>query len=242
MTKKPFLLGCATVRLQAGAAILPAVPVGAAIPVFDTANYAQNLLQAARALEGINNQIRSLQNEAAILQAMARNLERIDFPELGRITSALERVDGLMAKAQGIGFGIDRLDERLRQAFPGEVDEAFRSDRRVAEARERLDAAMDGYLHSMRVQAEVAGNVKADAALLADLVARSQSASGSLQATQATNQLIALGAKQQMQLQALMAAEFRSQSIERARRAQSEIEARSAARRFLGSGKAYTPR
>ena len=39
----------------------PAAPV-AAIPVFDASNYAQNLLQAARALEQINRQIESLQN------------------------------------------------------------------------------------------------------------------------------------------------------------------------------------
>lgn len=71
---------------------LPASPA-AAIPVFDSTNYAQNLLQAARALEQINHQIASLQNEAAMLQNMARNLERIDFPQLERLNSAIQRID-----------------------------------------------------------------------------------------------------------------------------------------------------
>lgn len=223
------------------ACLLPAAPA-AAIPVFDATNYAQNLLQAARALEQINHQVQSLQNEASMLQAMARNLKRVDFPELQRINSAMQRIDLLMGQAQGIDFRVDRLDERIRALFPGAVDDAARTDRRVADARARLDGAMAGFRHSMGVQAQVVENVQTDAALLTELVERSQGAVGSLQAQQATNQLLALGTKQQLQLQTLMASEFRSQALERARRAQAEIDARAAGRRFLGTGKAYTPR
>lgn len=97
---------------------LPAAPA-AAIPVFDAGNYAQNVLQAARALEQIDHQIRSLQNEAQMIQAMTRNLERIDFPELARIKAAIERIDGLMGQAQAIDYRVDRLDEQIRALFPG---------------------------------------------------------------------------------------------------------------------------
>jgi conjugal transfer/entry exclusion protein len=38
-----------------------------------------------------------------------------------------------------------------------------------------------------------------------------------------------------------MAAQFREQSLESARRGQVEREARDATRRFLGNGRAYTP-
>jgi P-type conjugative transfer protein TrbJ len=51
-------------------AVLP-VPASAQMPVFDSTNYAQNLLQAARALEQINHQVSSLQNEAAISRPWA---------------------------------------------------------------------------------------------------------------------------------------------------------------------------
>jgi P-type conjugative transfer protein TrbJ len=227
--------------LCAGAAIiLPASPA-AAIPVFDATNYAQNLLQAARALEQINQQVQSLQNETAMLRNMARNLERIDFPQLERITSSIRQVDQLMGQARGIDFNVDRLDERFRSMFPGAADDALGSDRRVADARARLDGALEGFRHSMSVQAQVVGNVREDAGLLAELAERSQGAGGALQAQQATNQLLALSTKQQLQLQNLMAAEFRSLGLERARAAQAEVEARAAARRFLGSGRAYTP-
>lgn len=93
----------------------------------------------------------------------------------------------------------------------------------------------------MTVQAQVAGNVREDAGLLAELVGRSQGAEGALQAQQAAGQLMALGVKQQLQLQELMAAEYRGTALERARQAQAEAEGRAATRRFLGSGSAYGP-
>ncbi|HWV53481.1 MAG TPA: P-type conjugative transfer protein TrbJ, partial [Pseudorhodoplanes sp.] len=73
------------------------------------------------------------------------------------------------------------------------------------------------------------------------IVAKSQGAEGALQAQQATNQLLALTAKQQLQVQNLMAAQFRAEAAEAARRAQAEAEGRLATRKFLGSGSAYTP-
>lgn len=242
LMSRAIIVAAGTALSTAGILTVPVAPAAAAMPVFDPSNYAQNLLQAARALEQINNQIQSHQNEAAMLQKMGRNLERIDFPQLERVKAALQRVEGLMGQAQAIDFRVDRLDERIRTLFPGAVDNALRTDRRLADARARIDAAAAGFRHSMSVQAQVVENVREDAALLAELVERSQGAVGSLQAAQATNQLLALSTKQQFQLQTLMAAEFRSLGLERARRAQAEGEARAAARRFLGSGRAYTPR
>ena len=76
---------------------------------------------------------------------------------------------------------------------------------------------------------------------LAQIVAKSQDAEGSLQVSQATNQLLALTAKQQFQLQHMMAAQFRSEAVEQSRRATQAAEARAATKKFLGSGSAYTP-
>ena len=237
---KMMALACATALSVGGALVMPATPA-AAIPVFDATNYTQNILQAARALEQINHQIQSLQNEATMLQNMARNLERIDFPQLQRISSSLKAVDQLMGEAQGIGFKVNELEQKFRTMFPGSVDRALKNDTRAAEAKARLDSAFEGFRHSMTVQAEVISNIREDAQLLSELSKRSEGAVGSLQVSQATNQLIALSTKQQLQLQTMMAAEFREASTERARRAQAEAEARAATKRFLGSGKAYSP-
>ena len=101
---------------------------------------------------------------------------------------------------------------------------------------------MAAFRQTMGVQNQIVENVRYDAEVLRDIVARSQGAEGSLQAQQATNQLLALTAKQQLQIQNLMAAQFRTEAIAQTRRGQIEREARESTRRFLGDGRAYTPR
>src|SRR4051794_38902322 len=156
-------------------AVLP-VPASAQMAVFDSTNYAQNLLQAARALEQINNQIKSLQNEATMLQNMARNLERIDFPQLTKINSALQQVDGLMSQAKGIDFKVDQLEQQFLAMFPHDVNGALKSAQPVADAKSRLNTAMNSFRHSMAVQSQVVSNIRDDAQLLNELVGRSQDA------------------------------------------------------------------
>src|SRR3546814_11136588 len=82
--------------------------------VFDPSNYSQNLLTAARTLEQITNQVRSLQNEARMLTNQAKNLARIDFPELQELTTKLAAIDRLMGQAQG-KIGRESCRERVWQ-------------------------------------------------------------------------------------------------------------------------------
>ncbi len=212
-----------------------------AIVVFDPSNYAQNILTAARALSQVNNQIRSLQNEATMLINQAKNLSRIEFPQLQAMTQTLQQIDRLMGQAQAIRFQVSGLDQQFSRLFPNDFGQAMRTDQLVTAARTRLDASMDAFRQTMTVQAQVVENVSNDAQTLSDIVSRSQSAEGALQATQATNQLLALAAKQQFQLQNLIAAQYRADATEAARRVQAEQEARVATRKFLGTGRAYTP-
>ena len=221
---------------------MSATPARAQFTVFDPSNYSQNLLTAARTLQQINNQIQSLQNEANMLINQAKNLTRIDFPELQALKQTLQQVDELMGQAQGIQFRVSGLDQQFRQLFPQSFSSALRTNDQVIAARTRLDTAMSAYQHTMTVQAQVAENVASDSQTLASLVAKSQGAEGSLQVSQATNQLLALTAKQQFQIQTMMAAQYRAETIERARQAQAQIDAQAATRKFLGSGSAYTPR
>jgi len=234
------LLGCSAAG-SIGVALTTSTPAHA-IPVFDASNYAQNVLTAARTLQQINQQIQQLQNEAQMLTNMGRHLSRIDFPQLQQLQQRLQQIDRLMGQAQGLDFRVDQLDERFRRLFPQDFEQALRSDQRVANARSRLDAAMSQFRQSMGVQSQIVDNVRDDAEVLRAIVGRSQGAEGALQAQQATNQLLALTAKQQLQIQNLLAAQFRGEGIEQARRAQSEREGREMTRRFLGDGKAYTPR
>ncbi|WP_070157808.1 P-type conjugative transfer protein TrbJ [Sphingobium phenoxybenzoativorans] len=236
----------AVMGLAAGASlgmalIVPATPARAFV-VFDPSNYAQNLLTAARALNQINNQIKSLQNETMMLGHMAKNLTRIDFPQLRQITQSLEQIDHLMGEAQSIGFRMEHVDEQYRSLFPAGIDSNAGTASHVTQARARLSSAMAAFKQTMEVQGRVVENVESDGKLLAAMVAKSQDAEGALQVAQATNQLLALTAKQQFQIQAMMAAQYRAESIEKSRRAQAEADAQAATRKFLGSGTAYTPR
>ncbi len=233
------------VRALLAATLVPmavvAVPPAYAVPVFDSANYSQNLLTAARTLQQINQQIQSLQNEAQGLANQQKHLSKIDFPQMAALQQRLQQIDRLMGQAQGIDFRVDGLEEQFRAAFPANFEHLARRDSRIAAAKQRLDAAMTAFRQTMGVQSGIVGNVREDAEALKAIVEKSQGAEGSLQAAQATNQLLAIAAKQQFQIQQLMAAQFREQTLERARRGQIEREARESARRFLGDGKAWTP-
>ncbi|RYG23318.1 MAG: P-type conjugative transfer protein TrbJ [Burkholderiales bacterium] len=202
--------------------------------VFDPSNYAQNLLTAARSLQQINNQIQSLQNQA-------RNLKRVEFPEVQQITSTLRQIDALMGRANGVTFRLDESNQQLARLFPEAFNSALTTNQQVADANARLDASRAAYKQTMSIQSRIAQSVHDDAETLGLLVDRSQNAEGSLAATQATNQLIALTAKQQFQIQTLMTAQYRAQAIEDARRVQSEVDGRARTAKFLGSGSAYTP-
>ncbi len=111
-------------RMSLAALVAASLAIGlpqaghAAWPVFDATNYGQNVLQAARALEQINNQIQQLQNQAVMLQNMARNLQRLDFSSLGQLQGALNRIDGLMMQADGLSFDLSQLEGQWRQQYP----------------------------------------------------------------------------------------------------------------------------
>ena len=63
----------AALLLGTGIASFP-VPAVAQLTVYDPTNLTQNVLSAARALQQINNQVRSLQNEAQSILNQAQSL------------------------------------------------------------------------------------------------------------------------------------------------------------------------
>jgi len=231
------------VTLAAGLALtLPAnEAMAGGWPVFDASNFAQNVLQAARALEQINNQIQSLQNEAVMLQNMAKDLTKLDMSSLDGITGDLQRISGLMSQAHGISFDVQATQTLFDRSFPTKEGEGTTIPAIVSEAGQRWQLAMQAFRQSITMQSAIAETVQADTAKLGSLVDASQGAVGNLQVSQATNQLLALSIKQQLQIENLMAADARATSLDQARRAQSEESGKATFTRFLGDGNAYTP-
>ncbi|QOL13447.1 P-type conjugative transfer protein TrbJ [Dickeya dianthicola] len=213
----------------------------AAITVFDPSNFVQNTLTAARTLEQINNQINQLQNEAQMLMNQARNLASLPFNVVNQLRSTLATTERLIAQAQGLAYDVQSMDATFARLYPEQYAATISGDQMAKDARERWQNTLNGLHTSMQMQAQVSQNLSSDESVLADLVSQSQSAEGALQAQQATNQLLALQAKQSIQAQQLQITQDRAASLELARQAAATERAREVRRRFLGTGTPYTP-
>jgi len=219
-----------------------ALPCAAQVAVVDGANLAQNVLQAARSLEQINNQIQALQNQAAMLQNMGRNLTSLNYSSLTGITGDLQQIGNLINQAQGISFNVQSVESMYTHYYPQSYGSGANIPQLVSDAQTRWQTARSAFQQTMLVQSQIAQTVQSDTAKLVGLVNASQGAVGSLQAQQATNQLLALAIKQQLQIQTLLATQGRSQALNEANEAEAEEEGRAALQTFLGSPNAYTPK
>lgn len=236
------LLAGAMFALPVGLTVSPiaAPPASAQITVFDPTNYSQNILQAARALEQINNQITQLQNEAQMLINQARNLASLPHSSLSELQASVQRTQALLNEAQRIAHDVAAIEE----AFAGRYGAAAASgghDAMVANAQERWRTSVAGFEDALKVQASVVGNIERARAEMEALVAQSQGATGALQAAQAGNQLLALQSSQMADLTAAIAAQNRAQALQAARAASAEAQARENLSRFLDYGDGYTP-
>ena len=203
-----------------------------AIVVFDPSNYAQNVIQAARALQQITNQITSLQNEAQMLINQARNLTSLlPYSSLQTLQQNGQRTQQLLAHAQNIAIDRQNVDQMSSQKY-GNVSLSATDTQLVEDARSRWQNTVGGLQDAMRVQAGVVGNIDTNRAEMSDLVGQSQNATGALQATQAGNQLLALQSQQLTDLIALMSANGRSEALIEAERATAAEQGRVQRERF----------
>ena len=151
--------------------------------------------------------------------------------------------DHRAADRPGQGLGLRRDESGSGVRAP--VSRAVRRHRQrrpdVPRRAGRWRNTLNGLQTTMQMQAQVSQNLGEDESVLADLVGKSQSAEGALQAMQAMNQLLALQAKQSIQSQRLQITQDRAASLELARQAAATERAREVRRRFLGDGTPYTP-
>lgn len=228
------LAGAALIAL-----VLGAPRAQAQLAVFDPANYAQNVLTAARSLQQVTNQITSLQNQAQMLLNQARNLEGLPYSSLQSIQQSVSRTQQLLGQAQHIAYDVQNIDQTFQRLYPTGYTGANSSQQLVGDAQERWRNSLAGFQDALRVQAGVVQNLDATRGQIDPLVSSSQGAVGALQATQAGNQLLALQTKQLADVMALLAAQGRAQSLEGARTAASQEQAREQLSRFLSGGQGY---
>lgn len=219
------------------AAVTLAEPVQS-LTVFDPSNYTQNVLSASRALEQINNQIKSLQNQAQMLINQTKNLTQLNYNSLLKLQDNIAQTQMLLKDAQNISYNVKNIDEQFRTTY-GEADMSASDKKMVEDARHRWRNTVGGIQDSMRVQAQVVDNIDSNKTETRKLVEKSQSAEGSLQALQAGNQLLSVLGAQISDLIAISASSGRAADLDAAERKAAHEQGQEQTRRFLMPGPGY---
>jgi P-type conjugative transfer protein TrbJ len=231
--------------LAAGVAMLTlattSVPAHAQWIVYDPTNFSQNVLTAARELQQVNQNIQSLENQAAMLINQAKNLASLPYSSLAQLEASIQRTEQLLMQAQNIAYSVTTIDQAFTQVYPQSYSGSTSSTQMLADAQTRWQNARAGYQDSMNVQAGVVQNLQNAQTQISALVSSSQSASGALQATQSGNQIMGLAAQQLADLTGVIAAMARAQSLDNAGRLESEAQGRQQMQNFLNYGAGYQP-
>src|SRR3546814_16983074 len=84
----------------------------------------------------------------------AKNLSRIDFPQLQAITQNLQQIDRLMGQAPAIRFQVSGLDQQFSQLYPPDFGQALRINGQVIVALASLDASVDAFRQPMTIPSQ----------------------------------------------------------------------------------------
>jgi type IV secretion system protein TrbJ len=226
--------------LTVAALALVAGPAAGQQVVYDPSNYAQNLLQAARALQQINNQIAQLENQSQSLINQAKHLVSLPYSLVSTITGQIQRTEQLIAQAQRIAYSVSTIDKAFTTNY-GAINLNVSQQQMVAQAQQRWQTSVAGLQDAMRMQATVVGNIPTSRTTVTTLGASSQSASGALQAIQVNNQLLVQISQQLADLIALQAAHSRAQTLVAAANATDQNQGTGQLSTFLTRGSGYQP-
>jgi P-type conjugative transfer protein TrbJ len=209
-------------------------PSAQAIVVYDPANYTQNLLQALRSLQQLNQQVRQLQNEAQMLVNEARNLTELPHSVLAELEATFSETRNLLQQARSLTLDIAAIETAFRDSY-GTAAAQGSASAQAARAADHWQTSLTALEDAMRLQAQVLTNADTLGHELGGLISASQGASGALAAAQAGNQLVALQARQLADLTTLLAADARARGLEEARRLSAEAAGAAARTRFIGA-------
>lgn len=182
-------------------------PCASAEIVYDPTNHVENVLQAARALEQINNQLTSLANEARMLSQLNLQLS----PELSQSIGAARQ---LLEQAQGIRQNLTTITSDMQKLYPNDMrgldlDSLLRqSDRWVEQSRDSVETLM-------QASAASTGQLGDAQSTMNRALTASAGAQGQTSAIQASTQALGVLSAQIAQLQQLQAAEARALASER---------------------------
>ena len=169
----------------------------------------------------------------------AKDLATLDFNAQDELKRLLEEIAALINEANAISYEIEETDRVFQEAYPEEYEDF--SNTEIAENAEfQWETSRSGFHDALLMQSQIVTTVQADTQMLDHLLGESAQTEGNLSATQTGNQIAALNAKQNMQVQELLAAQFRAEALERARRLEIERQGPVLLERFVGEPTAYT--
>ena len=209
--------------------------------VFDPSNFVENMLTELHTLTQIENQLLGLQNEAQMLLNQAKNLQELNFSALTQLQATYAATEQLLSQAQGVTFDLSVTQQQLALNYPAAYGAAVTPSQLDAGSLARWTGSLHALDTAIEVQAQAKQNLPSDESVLADVLTRSNSAVGSLQAIQATNQLLGLRVRQVMQGQQIAITQDRAVALEQARIVESEARARAIRSQFMTSSTPYTP-
>lgn len=242
MSDKPLIrrsLGLRASHIALALAVAMA-PTGAAplamaqgLVVYDPSNVAQNALQAARALQQVNNQITQIEQQVRMLRSLDLQLA----PEVTQTISAARELFG---QAQAIRYNLGAIAADIRTLYPDDYrslgldDMLRRSDAWVAESRLSVERLM-------AQQARAAQGLNRTESQINRALTASGAADGQTSAIQASNQMLGVLSAQLAEMQALQIAQSRALAAERLERAAREERAKEIQRRAFPTGRPTPP-
>lgn len=206
----------------------------AQVAVYDPSNYAQNVLQAARALQQVNNQITSLQNQAQMLIGQARNLASLPYSSLSALQEQVAATQALLGEARALAYNVREIQDAFHRRY-GLADLTASDADLTLRAETRWATSVASFEDALKVQAGVVEGLETSRVEMQSLVSASQGAGGALQAAQAGNQLLALQAQQLSALTAVVVANGRAEALDAADRAAARADAKARFSKFMGA-------
>jgi P-type conjugative transfer protein TrbJ len=217
------------------------IPSPAQFAVIDIANLLQTTLTAARSLTQIANQIKSLENEAVMLINEAKNLTAINYNVVNRLLETFGNINQLLKQAQGLSLVLQQTEAQFTRLYPTAYAPGTNNAQMAQDAYVRWQNSLEALRTAVNVQSQSNASFASDTISLGDLVTQSQNAEGALGAIQATNQLLALHARQLIQQQQLALSQDRATAMEQARAVAAQERARQVRLLFTEAGLAYGP-
>ncbi|MDQ8027466.1 MAG: conjugal transfer protein TrbJ [Brevundimonas sp.] len=211
--------------MAAGLVLLGAPAVQAQHVVFDPRNHLENALQAARQLESLANE--------------ARSLAASPYSHLTQNSRSLQEMAELARTARGLAASVDRLEQQFEALYPEDLAGAD-LERLLAQGEGRADNARRTAEDLARTAAELERLGQTRDRRLSGALTASESAQGQTAAVQSTNQMLAVLAEDLAALRTVLLAQSRLMAEAGAREA-ADRAAGDEARRRRWSRQAMSP-